>query len=102
MDALRAAFGGKTVLVLAPGATLATPEGRAAAGSAGADVVVSANFCPDFCTPDYAFFSSSKRYDKVDNLPCPAVLTSNLRTDEPLTVTMTGCAPPMPLLPTVC
>lgn len=86
LDTLRAAFGGKRVLVLAPGATLGTPEGQVAAGKAGADVVVSANFCPDFCTPDYAFFSSSKRYDKIDSLPCPAVLTSNLRTDNPLTV----------------
>lgn len=86
LDALRAAFGGKTVLVMAPGATLGTPEGRAAVDEARADVAVSANFCPDFRTPDYAFFSSSKRFDKIDNLPCPAVLTSNLRTDEPLTV----------------
>ena len=72
--------------MLAPGATLGTPEGQVAAGKAGADVVISANFCPDFCKPDYAFFSSSKRYDKIDSLPCPAVLTSNLRTDNPLTV----------------
>ena len=88
LDALRAALAGKKVLVLAPGATLGTPEGQVAAGKAGADVVISANFCPEFCTPDYAFFSSSKRYDKIDaaSLPCPAVLTSNLRTDNPLTV----------------
>nr|WP_317401532.1 aldolase catalytic domain-containing protein [uncultured Gemmiger sp.] len=88
LDTLHTALSGKTVLVLAPGASLGTPEGRAAAGEAGADVVISANFCPEFCTPDYAFFSSSKRYDKIDaaSLPCPAVLTSNLRTDNPLTV----------------
>ena len=80
MQALRTAFGGKRVLVLAPGASLGTEAGRAAVAGAGADVCVSANFCPDFCRPDYAFFSSSKRFDKVDPaaLPCPAILTSNL------------------------
>ena len=38
-------------------------------------------YCPDFCRPDYAFFSSSKRFDKVDPaaFPCPVILTSNLR-----------------------
>ena len=41
----------------------------------------SANFCPAFCQPDYAFFTNSKRFEKLDlaALPCPVVLTSNLR-----------------------
>ena len=38
LAALRAAFAGKRVLVLAPGATLAGEEGRAAVRAAGADV----------------------------------------------------------------
>ena len=69
---------------LAPGATLGGEEGRAAVRRAAADVCVSANFCPDFCTPDFAFYSSSKRFDKVDAaaLPCPLILTSNLRAGE--------------------
>ena len=81
LDTLRGAFGGKTVLVLAPGASLGTGEGRAAVAGAGADCVVSANFCPEFCVPDYAFFTNSKRYEKIDAaaLPCPIILTSNLR-----------------------
>lgn len=43
--------------------------------------IVSANFCPEFCQPDYAFFTNSKRFEKLDlaALPCPVVLTSNLR-----------------------
>ena len=68
------------MLVLAPGASLGTGEGRAAVAGAGADCVVSANFCPEFCVPDYAFFTNSKRYEKIDAaaLPCPIILTSNL------------------------
>lgn len=81
LQALGEAFGGKTVLVLAPGASLASDTGRAAAAQTGAQVVVSANFCPDFLRPDYAFFTNSKRFEKLDPaaLPCPLILTSNLR-----------------------
>lgn len=79
LETLRAAFGGKKVLVLAPGASLAEEAGRTAVANAGADVTVSANFCPEFCTPDYAFYTNSKRYEKAEALPCPVILTSNLR-----------------------
>ena len=81
LDTLRTAFGGKTVLVLAPGASLAEEAGRSAVAAAKADCIVSANFCPAFCQPDYAFFTNSKRFEKLDlaALPCPVVLTSNLR-----------------------
>ena len=48
LAALRAAFAGKTVLVLAPGASLAAEAGRAAVAAADADVTISANFVPDF------------------------------------------------------
>ena len=86
LAALRAAFAGKRVLVLAPGATLAGEEGRAAARNAGADVTVSANFVPDFLTPSYAFFTNSKRFDAGAACPCPLILTSNLRADAPAAV----------------
>ncbi|MGN0983759.1 MAG: aldolase catalytic domain-containing protein, partial [Gemmiger sp.] len=62
LQTLRTAFAGKTVLVLAPGASLGTEAGRAAVAAAQADCVVSANFVPDLRTPDYAFFTNSKRY----------------------------------------
>ena len=76
LDTLRTAFGGKTVLVLAPGASLADETGRNAVAAAKADCIVSANFCPAFCQPDYAFFTNSKRFEKLDlaALPCPVVL----------------------------
>ncbi len=85
LAALRAAFAGKTVLVLAPGASLGTAAGQAAVAAARreAAVTVSANFIPDLCAPDYAFFANGKRLDRLDGAAdcrCPLVLTSNLRT----------------------
>ena len=86
LAALQTAFGGKKVLVLAPGATLATEAGRAAVKAAAADVTVSANFVPDFVASDYAFFTNAKRFDEEAAYPCPLVLTSNLRAGNPATV----------------
>lgn len=81
MAALATVFGGKRVAVLAPGASLGGEAGREAVRASGAELCVSANFCPDFCKPDYTFFASSKRFDKMEPeaLPCPLILTSNLR-----------------------
>ena len=82
LESLKAAFAGRRVLVLAPGATLADPDTRArvaALRGADADAVVSANFVPEFLTPDYAFFTNAKRLDKMSAFPCPVILTSNLR-----------------------
>ena len=82
LESLKAAFAGRRVLVLAPGATLADPDTRARVASlrgADADAVVSANFVPEFLTPDYAFFTNAKRLDKMSAFPCPVILTSNLR-----------------------
>ena len=59
LAALQRAFAGKNVLVLAPGGSLAAEAGRAAVAAAQADVTVSANFVPDFVTPDYAFFTNA-------------------------------------------
>lgn len=79
MAALQAQLAGRTVLVLAPGSSLATPEGQAAVQNAGAEVVISANFCPEFCTPDLCFYTNAKRFEKEESFPCPVVLTANLR-----------------------
>ena len=82
LAALQAAFAGKTVRVLAPGASLATEAGRAAVAAAQADVTVLANFVPEFVKPDYAFFTNAKRFDEDAAYPCPLILTSNLRADK--------------------
>ena len=76
---LHAAFAGKTVLVLAPGASLATPAGQAAVAAADADVTVSVNFVPGERSVDYAFFSNAKRFEEDKTYPCRLILTSNLR-----------------------
>ena len=88
LEQLKSTFAGRRVLVLAPGATLADPATQARVAALrgqedGADLVVSANFVPDFLTPDYAFFTNSKRLDKMGAFPCPAILTSNLRPEQP-------------------
>ena len=86
LEELKAAFAGKQVLVLAPGATLADPDTQSrlnALRADGADAVISANFVPGFLTPDFAFFTNSKRLDKMGAFPCPAILTSNLRPEQP-------------------
>lgn len=85
LDTLRGLFAGKRVLVLAPGASLGTDEGRAAVAGAEAEVTVSANFIPQKLRTDHAFFTNSKRYEKQQAFPCPVILTSNLR-GEGLTV----------------
>ncbi|MDD4850585.1 MAG: hypothetical protein PHO10_07785, partial [Gemmiger sp.] len=83
MAALTTALAGKTVLVLAPGATLGTPEGeqaiRRAVAEGACDVTIAANFLPEFMTPSYAFFTNSRRYEKLEQFPCPQIITSNLR-----------------------
>ena len=81
LAALHTAFAGKRVLILAPGATLAAEEGRAAVAAADADVTISANFVPDF-----AFFTNAKRFDESTAYPCPLILTSNLRAAADATV----------------
>ena len=75
-------FAGKTVLERAPGGSRAAEAGRAAVAAAQADVTVSANFVPDFVTPDYACFTNAKRFDVDAAYPCPLILTSNLRADK--------------------
>jgi 4-hydroxy 2-oxovalerate aldolase len=79
MTTLKRQFGGRTVKVLAPGATLADINCQKAVRDAEADLTVSANFVPDFLHPDFAFFTNSRRFEKLDNPPCPLIVTSNLR-----------------------
>ncbi|MGN0974771.1 MAG: aldolase catalytic domain-containing protein [Gemmiger sp.] len=84
MAQLQTAFAGKTVLVLAPGASLAGEAGQSAVRAARTPGVytVSANFVPEFLTPDYAFFTNARRYEKVERFPCPVIAASNLRAGE--------------------
>lgn len=78
--ALAAALAGRTVLCLAPGQSLDTHRETIDAFIAEAQpVVIAANFAPEDYRVDYAFFTSGKRFDKLQNCPCPVIATSNLR-----------------------
>ncbi len=85
MARLSAAFGGRRVLVLAPGASLAGAAGRQAVADAranGADVTVAANFVPDFVLPDFTFYTNSRRFEHTEAFPCPVIAASNLRAEN--------------------
>lgn len=77
--ALQKALAGRPVLCLAPGATLSTCRAEIEAFIAEArPVVIAANFVPQGLVPDYAFFTSGKRFEKLAARPCPIIATSNL------------------------
>lgn len=76
---LTKALSGKDVLILAPGSTLRSHSEKIKHFISVKDpVVIAANFMPkNFCV-NYAFFSNNRRFSKLDNLTCPAIITSNL------------------------
>lgn len=41
-------------------------------------IIISVNFIPEDYNIDYAFFSNNKRFDKIDNIKCKTIITSNL------------------------
>lgn len=72
---------GKEVLVLAPGASLATHEQEIIALSERKDVVtISANFVWDKADADFVFFTNFRRLNEFGKLNCRAkkIITSNL------------------------
>ena len=79
MQELSGKLAGKEVLVLAPGPSLREKQAEIAAYIAGHQpVVIAANFVPRDFAPDFVFFSNNKRFSKIEALPCPGILTSNL------------------------
>ena len=77
--ALLEKLSGRSILCLAPGSTL---DSHAADIEAyikeQKPVVIAANFVPLNLTPDFVFFTSGKRYEKISACPCPMIVTSNL------------------------
>lgn len=70
---------GKTILVVAPGATIATYAAEIENYiKSSHPTVISVNFIPDSIAPEYAFFSNNKRYDGIDGVTCKVIATSNL------------------------
>ncbi len=73
----------KKILILAPGMTLTSHKQKIERFiEKEAPVVISVNFIPDGFTPDYAFFSNNKRYEKIDGILCKTIVTSNVSDDK--------------------
>lgn len=96
--ALASALAGKSVLCLAPGATL---DSHKAAIEAYVDeqhpVVIAANFVPEDFALDYAFFSSGKRFEKLADCPCPVIASSNLVGDVAFSIDYNSLSGAFPL-----
>jgi 4-hydroxy 2-oxovalerate aldolase len=74
----------KHVLVLAPGSTINTHKEDIIAFIADyKPIVIGANFIPDGINVDYAFFSNSKRFSKIEEYNCKVIVTSNLMEGNP-------------------
>lgn len=73
----------KRILLLAPGATMATHKREIIKFISDENpIVISVNFLPDEIVPDFAFFSNNKRYDKIYNVPCKTIVTSNVSDEK--------------------
>lgn len=70
---------GKQILIIAPGASIETHQKEIQEYiSKNKPIVISANFIPEMFAIDYAFFSNNKRFDKLDEISCKTIATSNL------------------------
>ncbi len=69
----------RDVLLLAPGASI-IPYAEKIKEYIKVDrpIVISVNFIPEGYAPDLAFFSNSKRFDKIEDIPCKTIVTSNI------------------------
>ncbi len=77
---LRELLGGRDILVLAPGNSIVSYEKKIKNYIDQTDVVViSVNFIPENFPVDYAFFSNRKRLERLDQIPCKTIITSNLK-----------------------
>lgn len=73
----------KSILVIAPGATVRTHK-REVMDYINREkpIVIAVNFVPDDIVPDYAFFSNNKRYDKISCFSGKTVVTSNISNEK--------------------
>jgi len=76
-------IGGKKVLLIAPGATLKSHKDKILDYiEQEKPIAISVNFVPNEFDPDYAFFSNNKRYDKIENIYCKTIVTSNISDEK--------------------
>lgn len=70
---------GKNVLLIAPGATIASHNSEITAYIDDEQpLVIAVNFVPADFKCDYGFFSNNKRFSKIDSFPYKVISTSNL------------------------
>ena len=70
---------GKKILLIAPGSTMSTYKAEVIKYiESEHPITISVNFLPEGITPDFAFFSNNKRYDKISHFPCKRIVTSNI------------------------
>lgn len=70
---------GKPVLVIAPGSSINEYENQIKTFIESKNpVVVSVNFIPEHIDVNFAFFSNNKRFNQIENIPVPTIVTSNL------------------------
>ena len=68
-----------SILLVAPGETLTIYKDKVNGFiDKEKPVVISVNFIPDNICVDYAFFSNNKRYDKLNDIKCKTIVTSNI------------------------
>lgn len=98
IDTITREISGKRVVVICPGSSIATHiEQIRAVIDGGNTCVISVNFIPDFCKPDYMFCANAKRLRNFDPAAgVRGIFTSNLRelvTDPgSLMVSFNSCA----------
>ena len=73
----------KNILLIAPGATIATYKDEVSRYiSENHPTAIAVNFIPSEYACDYVFFSNNKRFSKLDSFPCKVIATSNLPAEK--------------------
>ena len=76
---LRMLLKNRKVLILAPGATIASYKQQIDDFiRINKPIIISVNFIPDIYKVNYGFFSNNKRFTKYDKINCKLIVTSNV------------------------
>lgn len=80
---LQKILAGRSILLLAPGATISTYKKMIQDYIKEQNpVTISVNFVPEEYEPDFAFFSNNKRFEKIETVNCSIITTSNLKEES--------------------
>jgi 4-hydroxy 2-oxovalerate aldolase len=80
---LQTMFTGRKILIIAPGYSIVKEYEKIQEYiDAEKPIVMSINFAPEKYNCDYAFFSNSKRFSQLVEVPCQTIITSNIETER--------------------